>query len=127
MNQMDALMRAQAQARFDAARAGLPQEFYSPEMSMAAQPNMSPVNPMEPAGSAQQQAPQYQNPLANYQGLAPMQHNVADIQRGGGIIQPLQVQMTPPGTGMAGGQGNKKDSASGLLEMLAKAIAGGTA
>lgn len=124
---MDALMRAQAQARFDAARAGLPQEFYSPEMSMAAQPNMSPVNPMVPAGPAQQQAPQYQNTLANYQGLAPMQHNVADIQRGGGIIQPLQVQMSQPGTGMMGGQGDKKDSASGLLEMLAKAMAGGTA
>ena len=124
MNQMDALMRAQAQAQFDIAQAGLPQEFYSPEMSMAAQPNMSPVNPAQPQGF------QYQNPLANYQGLAPMQHNVADIQRGGGIIQPMQVQMTPPGTGMAGmagGKENKKDSASGLLEMLAKAMATGGA
>lgn len=121
MNQMDALMRAQAQAQFDIAQAGLPQEYYSPEMSMAAQPNMSPVNPAQPQGF------QYQNPLANYQGMAPIQHNVADIQRGGGIIQPMQVQMTPPGTGMAGGQGNKKDSASGLLEMLAKAMATGGA
>jgi hypothetical protein len=121
MNQMDALMRAQAQAQFDAARAGLPQEYYSPEMSMAAQPNMSPVNPAQPQGF------QYQNPLANYQGLAPMQHNVADIQRGGGIIQPLQAQMSQPGTGMMGGQGDKKDSTSGLLEMLAKAMATGGA
>lgn len=121
MNQMDALMRAQAQAQFDAARAGLPQEYYSPEMSMAAQPNMSPVNPAQPQGF------QYQNPLANYQGLAPMQHNVADIQRGGGIIQPMQAQMSQPGTGMMGGQGNKKDNASGLLEMLAKAMATGGA
>ena len=121
MNQMDALMRAQAQAQFDAARAGLPQEYYSPEMSMAAQPNMSPVNPAQPQGF------QYQNPLANYQGLAPMQHSVADIQRGGGIIQPLQAQMSQPGTGMMGGQGDKKDSASGLLKMLAKAMATGGA
>lgn len=121
MNQMDALMRAQAQAQFDAARAGLPQEYYSPDMSMAAQPNMSPVNPAQPQGF------QYQNPLANYQGLAPMQHNVADIQRGGGIIQPLQAQMSQPGTGMMGGQGDKKDSASGLLKMLAKAMATGGA
>lgn len=118
---MDALMRAQAQAQFDAARAGLPQEYYSPDMSMAAQPNMSPVNPAQPQGF------QYQNPLANYQGLAPMQHNVADIQRGGGIIQPLQAQMSQPGTGMMGGQGDKKDSASGLLKMLAKAMATGGA
>jgi hypothetical protein len=121
MNQMDALMRAQAQAQFDIAQAGLPQEYYSPEMSMAAQPNMSPVNP------AQSQGFQYQNPLANYPGLATMQHNVADIQRGGGIIQPMQAQMSQPGTGMMGAQNTRNKEASGLLEMLAKAIAGGTA
>ena len=121
MNQMDALMRAQAQAQFDIAQAGLPQEYYSPEMSMAAQPNMSPVNPAQPQGF------QYQNPLANYQGLAPMQHNVADIQRGGGIIQPMQAEMFQSGTGMMGAQNTRNKEASCLLEMLAKAIAGGTA
>ena len=121
MNQMDALMRAQAQAQFDAAMAGLPQEYYSPEMSMAAQPNMSPVNPAQPQGF------QYQNPLANYQGLAPMQHNVGDIQRGGGIIQPMQAEMFQSGTGIMGAQNTRNKEASGLLEALAKAIAGGTA
>ena len=54
-----------------------------------------------------------------------MQHNVADLQRGGGMIQPLQAQMSQPGTGMAGIEG--KSEASGLLEMLAKAMAGGAA
>ena len=121
MNQMDALMMAQAQAQFDIAQAGLPQEYYSPEMSMAAQPNMSPVNPAQPQGF------QYQYPLANYQGLAHIQHNVADIQRGGGIIQPMQVQVSQPGTGMMGALNTRNKKASGLLEMLAKAIATGGA
>jgi hypothetical protein len=31
-----------------------------------------------------------------------MQHNVADIQRGGGIIQPMQAEMSQPGTGIMG-------------------------
>lgn len=115
---MDALKKAQMQAQFDIARAGLPQEYYSPEMSMAAQPNMSAVNPMQ-----QPQAGYDFSGLANYGGLAPIEHQIAQIQRGGGMVQPLPVPINY-GVGMSG-YNDKKDSSSGLLEMIMKMAAKG--
>ena len=118
MNQMDALKKAQMQAQFDIARAGLPQEYYSPEMSVAAQPNMSAVNPM------QQQGGYDFSGLSNYGGLAPIEHNIVNIQRGGGMIQPLPVPVNY-GVGMSGYGGNKSGGKSGLIEMIMQMAAKG--
>lgn len=118
MNPMDALKKAQMQAQFDVAQSGLPQEYYSPEMSMAAQPNISPVNPM------QQQQPGYDfSGLANYGGMSPIEHHIAQIQRGGGMVQPLPVPVNY-GVGMSSNN-NKQSENLGLLEMIMKMAAKG--
>ena len=120
---LEDLLRAQEQAKFEAGRYGM-NEFYSPQMSMAAQPNMSPVNPQQ----ATQSDFDFNKMLdmarnAQYAGLAPIQHNVSQVSRGGQIIEPMQAEMTPAGTGMMG-LGPKKDDKEGLLNMLMKAFAG---
>lgn len=120
---LEDLLRAQERAKFEAGRYGM-NEFYSPQMSMAAQPNMSPVNPQQ----ATQNDFDFNKMLdmarnAQYAGLAPIQHHAAQITRGGQPIQPMQVQMTPAGSGMAG-IGPKDDDKEGLLNMLMKAMAG---
>lgn len=69
--------------------------------------------------------------LANYQGMAPINPiGVQPIQRGGGVMQAIQPQMAPYGTGLntsglLDNIGEDEDGSDKLRKMIAKAISGG--
>lgn len=69
--------------------------------------------------------------LANYQGMSTINPiGVQPIQRGGGVMQAIQPQMAPYGTGLntsglLDNIGEDKDGSDKLKKMIAKAMAGG--
>lgn len=66
-----------------------------------------------------------------YQGMAPINPiGVQPIQRGGGVMQAIQPQMAPYGTGLntsglLDNIGEDEDGSDKLRKMIAKAISGG--
>lgn len=69
--------------------------------------------------------------LANYQGMAPINPiNVQPVQRGGGVMQAIQPQMAPYGTGLntsglLDNIGEDEDGSDKLKKMIAKAMGRG--
>lgn len=69
--------------------------------------------------------------LANYQGMSTINPiGVQPIQRGGGVMQAIQPQMAPYGTGLntsglLDNIGEDEDGSDKLRKMIAKAMAGG--
>ena len=69
--------------------------------------------------------------LANYQGMSTINPiGVQPIQRGGGVMQAIQPQMAPYGTGLntsglLDNIGEDEDGSDKLRKMIAKAISGG--
>ncbi len=69
--------------------------------------------------------------LANYQGMASINPiNVQPVQRGGGVMQAIQPQMTPYGTGLntsglLDNIGEDEDGSDKLKKMIAKAMGRG--
>ena len=121
-NQFDPLYAAEM-ARYRAAQMGLPQETYSPQMSMAddVTNQQSIANPM------QQAAPQ-QPPMAMPMVQSNMpQHMLGEVSRGGGILQGnVSGQFQPAFTMQGGMQRGSLDGlgqrARGILDMIGQYI-----